>query len=525
MESNKIQSPQHPLLALHIYAYICKLLKEYRVPLIASIVIGLMSHMYVFTNKLINHDELFYLFGKGATIGSGRWGLLVISPLFPDISMPWIWGILTILLISVSTCLIIRIFSIKTRLFQALLSSLIISFPVLTSTFTFMFTSVYYAVAFFLAVLAVYLLCIPKSHPFIRFLLALMMTVLSLGIYQSYISISASLLVLFLIYQLLDPASNEKKIFLQGLHYVTFLILSLGCYWLFSKFVWMITSIDMNSYSQEAVTFSASTIIQGIAYAYQYFIRHLFMMEEGIVQPMISVWIHIFCFLLSGTELVLWGSRIRRFPKLLLMAFLVAVFPLAVNCMYIFISPGHIHTLVLYSFFAIYVFFFILMESALAKPEQRSPLSIFRFTGMDLGVFSLSLVILFNIYAANESYLNLHLRYENFYSFSTSVVTQLQLQPGYTQDTPVAIIGHYSEPDFYEKNFVISSQITGTTGASPKYYSKYEMFEFYIGHELAAVDEETERSLAESPEFAAMPSYPANGYMQMIDDTIVIKLS
>ena len=34
-------------------------------------------------NKLLNHDEIESLFGKGATITSGRWGLEPVKLLFP----------------------------------------------------------------------------------------------------------------------------------------------------------------------------------------------------------------------------------------------------------------------------------------------------------------------------------------------------------------------------------------------------------------------------------------------------------
>lgn len=525
MRSNKLQIPDCTLLTLQLYTYMCNFFRKNRVPLISSIIIGLLSHMFVLTNKLINDDELFYLFGKGATIGSGRWGLLLISPAFPDISMPWIYGILSIILVSLVTCLIIRIFSIETKLLQIVLSGLIISFPVLTSTFSYMFTSIYYIVSLFFSVLAVYLLCIPTCHKLFWSLTALILSVVSTGIYQPYISVSASLLVIFLIKELLHLQSDEKKIFQKGLFYIGFLVLSLGCYWVFSKLIWTVTNIDMNSYSQEAVTFSITTIIQNIKTAYQYFIKHLFQMEEGIVQPMLSTGIHIFCFLIAGFELALWGYRTKRLSKVMLMVFLIIILPLAINCMYVFIEPGHIHTLVLFSFFSIYILFFVLIEDALLNIKKKNLLSTLRFLCMDLIILCLSLVILFNVYSANEFYLNLHLRYENFYAFSTSVFSQLQSQPGYTQDTPVAIIGHYTVPDFYKKHFVRSNRIKGSVNATPSCYSKYEMFHYYIGHELTLVDEEDEQMISQTPEFAAMPSYPANGYMKMIGDTMVIKLS
>ena len=84
---------------------------RYRIPLISTIVLGLLAHGFAFTNKYINHDEIYNLFGKGATIDSGRWGLGIMDSIFPNYSMPWIYGILTVVLIAVSACVMIHVFS------------------------------------------------------------------------------------------------------------------------------------------------------------------------------------------------------------------------------------------------------------------------------------------------------------------------------------------------------------------------------------------------------------------------------
>ncbi|MBQ6569681.1 MAG: glucosyltransferase domain-containing protein, partial [Clostridia bacterium] len=86
---------------------------KYKVPLITSFVVGILCYLYVFTNKFVNVDEIYYLFGKGVTVSSGRWGLEILRFVIPDYSMPWLHGISTLFLISVSVCFIIDIFEIK----------------------------------------------------------------------------------------------------------------------------------------------------------------------------------------------------------------------------------------------------------------------------------------------------------------------------------------------------------------------------------------------------------------------------
>ena len=96
-----------------IFNRICSLCVEYRYPILGSVIAGMLAYTFAFTNKLVNLDDLYYMFSKGATIESGRWGLELMSFLFPDYSMPWIYGILSLVLITIGICICVRMFSIE----------------------------------------------------------------------------------------------------------------------------------------------------------------------------------------------------------------------------------------------------------------------------------------------------------------------------------------------------------------------------------------------------------------------------
>lgn len=132
-------------------------IREYKVPLAATWIVGLLAHMFMFTNKLLNHDEIVFLFGKGATLESGRWMLAATELIFPNVSMPWIYGVIALAITSLAVCLIIRLLDIRSKVLQALLAGLIVSFPAQTSIFCFMFTSAPYALALLGSVLSVYI--------------------------------------------------------------------------------------------------------------------------------------------------------------------------------------------------------------------------------------------------------------------------------------------------------------------------------------------------------------------------------
>lgn len=74
--------------------------RGYKLPFIATLLFGLAAHAFAMTNKLPFDDEAIYLFGKGTTTESGRYGLELLRLIMPDYSMPWIYGLISLLLIS-----------------------------------------------------------------------------------------------------------------------------------------------------------------------------------------------------------------------------------------------------------------------------------------------------------------------------------------------------------------------------------------------------------------------------------------
>ena len=169
---------------------------------VSAFAAGLAAYLFVFTNKLLNLDEIAGLFGKGESISSGRWALALTSYVFPDVSMPWINGMLSLLLLTAAACLTVRIFEIKSTLWQVLLGALLVVFPSQIVTFSYMFTCAPYALAVLLAVGSVYVLVCREGRW--RYAASCAMLALSLGIYQAYLSVAASWCVVYLLKRTLD---------------------------------------------------------------------------------------------------------------------------------------------------------------------------------------------------------------------------------------------------------------------------------------------------------------------------------
>ena len=99
--------------------------RGYKLPFIATLLFGLAAHAFAMTNKLPFDDEA----SKGTTTASGRYGLELLRLIMPDYSMPWIYGLISLLLISAAVCIIIKLFDIRSRVLQVLLGALPVPLP------------------------------------------------------------------------------------------------------------------------------------------------------------------------------------------------------------------------------------------------------------------------------------------------------------------------------------------------------------------------------------------------------------
>lgn len=494
------------------------LLQKYRVPAVVSVVVGLLCFTFLMTNKLPNHDDVFTTFFKGGTWSLGRWGLGALDLVFPNYSMPWINGLLTIALMAVSVCVIIRIFSIENRLLQGLLAGCIMAFPSLTATLCYMFTAAPYALSFLLAVCSVLFL---QGKRKAAHLLALAGAIASLSIYQSYIAVVASLLVLTLVQALLN-GEDTGKVLRRGVYDVLFLVAALGIYYGLTMVLNRLRGISFNGYASGNLSFDFVSIPADIVLAYQSFFQFFTQGFHGLMPTSASRLLNAFV-LLGTLGLILsrcLGQKKKDAGRFALLAVLLGLLPLTINCMYLFTVAEAVHTLVLYGFIALYVLAALVADDCLRSAGG----ALRRFTLHAL-TLAMALILAGNIYLANEVSLNLYLRYENAYSFYSGLMAELQSDPEFDESTKLAIIGDWASPEFYEQLFPFTNDITGTVGFLPSDYSKARFVEFYLGLELPFATDEECAAIAATEEFQSMAEYPYYGCRRKIGEFMVVKLA
>ena len=484
----------------------CSLWEKNRAPFLAGLAVGFCAHGYAFANKLLNHDEIESLFGKGATVTSGRWGLELVKLFFPDWSMPWIYGIISLVLIAAAACLMLETLGVRSRVLRILLPAVIVSFPSLTGNFCFMFTAAPYAWSFFLTALAVYLICRGGAR---RLGLGVVLLVLALGIYQAYISVAAALLVVLMIRDALDAERSVSEIIRFGVKALALLLLSVALYYGVTQLVFYLTGAEFNDYVVQNVN-GAVSLPRRVRMAYDAFLYIFTFRNFYLISSEALRWVHIALGLLTLAALGLLSLRRKSALHTALLLVLVLLLPLAVCCMFLIMSQDSIHTLVLYSFVCVYLLMGLTAERIKLRTERVLALA-------------LACVTLGNVYFANMCYLKMELQKENAAAFYTTLTTRVMSTEGFDENTALALVGR-QENLLHRFPELDTELFMGVNRDLVNIYSRENLIRFYLGLDIPFADEAAVEALAEDPRVLAMAEYPYDGSIQKLDDMIVVKL-
>lgn len=482
-------------------------LRADRLPFLSAVIAGLFAHGFVFANKLVNSDELSTLFGKGMTVASGRWGLELSSFLFPDVSTPWIFGLLSILMLSAAACIMLRIFRIETPLFRVVLAAAVTVFPAQTATFTYMFTAPSFALAFLLAVASVWS---SEREDWKGWAGSLLLLLLSVSIYQAYIAVASSFFVLRMLQKLLRDEGSGREVLLFGLKRLGLLALTLALYYGSVYIALYFYGGRLENYGIER----ERSILFRTAVAYSAFLHTFTRGYFCYVRGVFSQILHALCLGLAAFVCLRWLLRCRDTGRRLLFLLCLLLFPLSMYCIYLIAETGIIHSMVLFSFLSVYVF------AAVAAEELRG-------SGAEAArqvlALALALVCLGNIFFANAFYLKLYLRYENAYALYTGLAAQIRQTPGYDGKVKVAVLGKVGEgvyrlEELDEWNLIEQAEDLANV------YTREDLLRRYVGFDVPFADEEEKAALLQDPRVQDMPVYPRYGSVALIDDYLVVRL-
>lgn len=485
--------------------------KSSRLYFAVSFLVGILTYGFCFTNKLEQMDDLACMFYTGASMSSGRWGLDITKHFLPSYSIPWLNGILSVLLLSLSICIIIKLFNIKHKILSVLLSAIIISFPSQTVTFGYMYTSTHYAFAVLLTVIAVYLLC--SNNSLGSFAVSSLLLVFSLSIYQAYIALAVSLFLVYIIYLCISTEMPSKSILYCGLRLFLSLCISAAVYFVITFLLMKFSSTQFNSYAESSMR---GGFLHNLRVAITSFVGYFYKGYYDLISTPVSQVAHIIVAALTIALIIIkilkyWNSDLMR---AILIIICIILFPLGVNCVRVISSQ--FHNVMLLSFISVYVLACIVFDASVSSDNN----TFFFNLSKDFTAIAMFAVICTNILFANNVYLKMFFQLEEAKSFYTNIATVLSETPGYDKNTVVAIVGDASD------NFFVypydTSNLAGIREGLINIYSRGCMFQYFTGINVNLASDNLLVSLSQDPDIQSMPQYPYYGSMKMLDNNIFV---
>ena len=488
----------------------------------AAMAAGLLTHLYMLTNKLPNHDDIGHLLGCNYGAASGRWLLPAVLKISGNFSTPWLNGLLSVLWLAVACCITVELLRIRRPFFCVLAATLMVSFPTVTSTLTYMFTADGYFLALALACGAVFCAARFRFGP----AAAAVLITLSMALYQSYFSVAAALCVGTLILDALDGELPTKRLLVQCLRLFLTLLAGLLLYLLTVKISAPFVPLTDYQGISEICRFSLAVFPKLVADAYRrygdFFFAASYPLHASFLKYGLAASAVCTIYQLARTA---YGRRLPA-GKTLLLSALLLVYPLAGNIITVMAPDQKPHLLMLYGLCYALLLPLAVTENAeraegMRKTPQRACACVIAAT---LLITSFGYAV-----AANQAYLKMDVAGKQLASYSTRLLSAIESAPGYIGGMPVALTGYPSsslpaDPSPPLSEFELLGVFSLRDYLDAYTYGDYlRMYHGFIGTVYSAGSDQAAYFKA-LPEVAAMPAYPSEGSVRVIEGCVVVKL-
>ena len=525
-----------------------------RVSLAATFLIGVAAHFFCYTNVMFNHDAAAMYwerisFSTGAS--GSRWLAPVWQAMVACVQMPWLEGILTLLLYAVSAWLVCETLHIRYTALIVLVNGILVTSPTAISSNLYLSSAHQYAGALLFACLAVYLF---ERYRF-GWLGAAFCLLLSSGSYASYVNFAVALFLLVQIVRIFAARrQDERKLLADHFRFLFTVAAGLaGTLGLSSWLLWRDPAAEgrVNHLVEGEGPAFLERIGEAVGLVGEYFSPWndlSYFQENTLLYALFAL--TAVCTVAAAVVLLIHNRLWQQPLRLLVLAVDLVCMPLAMNLIGMFYKS---HTLMQFAFVIPWLLFLMLAQTLAEQPDLRGWIAAgarraAAFTGYALLVAALSVVtIVSGVYLANVSYMKAYALYESGIALTNRIVERIESTPGYTAaQTRVVLVGdiekNYSP---YREGFALCDDITGVGRYSWDTALTYNLvLSTYIEQELGiqmefmnpgdsvypdtAPEFLAENGVAwagESQEIlAGMETFPAQGCIYLRDDVLLIKL-
>ena len=464
-----------------------------RAAFFSCLIAGYLCHLYAFTNLIPNSDGLSRVFDPQQMTVSGRWFLHYASALNDFTQMPAVIGLLSLLFLALAAALVTDVLGLRSRVLAGLAGAVMALFPCVGYTFLYLFTASAYCLAIFLAVLSVWL----ARRGDLGWPFGVMALALSMGTYQAYAAVAIALSLLAVFREVLEPRASFRKTLRLGLRLVTYLAAGAVLYYVILRIFLAVKGLELLSY-----------LGMDAASAGYPFSRLPGLILDTYKQA-------IAFFFLPGS-----ANGFASLPFAILN--LLALLPLGMNFIQV-LSPWSAPTpLMKYSFVSVYLLVLLVLDRADSLGELGKPYALLPAAAVWCALLLFCLTTNNLLYTASAQ---AHRATE---SYATRLLTRIESCEGYEPGMEIALVGavpaeqlvsdipSYAQVDHYS---------VPLNSVLPLNKHLYYYLSDWLNFPVDELSEETMLAISDDPEFQAMPLYPAQGSVRVLDGRVVVRLA
>ena len=498
--------------------------------------IGLITFSSLIIFELSNPDaiwnNLYYKEGWRWEAQLGRYMIRFFQLIFGNVINSPSFTILGILLLALICVIVNKIFELD-GIMAILGGAILMLSPAIVSTLTYYYCSLYYIIAYLLAVITSWIIC--KCKNWLVAFVGMGILCISMAIYQAYIGIILILGLLYVTFLLLDKNQDLKNIFNRVLYMLVVIAGGIIVYLVTNKFYQKMLDIapvsdrgfsEMGNIPLE----NLSTLLKNCyVYTYQYFFsKEMINNDYGFKKVLHFIFFLLLIFVLVR-EVV--KSEKKWYYRIL---FLISVSLVPLGLMSITIAGSGVSiydttgVIMLPTMNYVYVLLIILLHR-LQKVGNALP-SYLKWCGS--AIILLIVISMFNICISAQSYQK-HMMNKMDY-LSKSIVNDIERLVDHSDEYTICFVGEFENgnyPELYPELKESISWLTASHGTVWKtFLGTQECWRMYIkqytGKEYRRCQEEEYKEIIKSNFFNSMNNYPdTNSIAVYNENVIVIRLS
>lgn len=514
---------------------------------VAALIAGLVAHGYIIFNRISYHDNTACLFNLGGTYESGRWMLGFIydiqmktTKLF---SVPVFNGILSIIFIALAAMVMVKMFDVKSKFIAAVIGAMMAVYPVVTSIFSFMFTAWEYHLGLFLAIYSPYIFTkilskstpeedgTPKAKFVYTFIISVLLSTVSLGIYQAYFAVTIALFLIKLFFDVLDGRFEKVVDYIKsGFIYLAHLGVSLVLWAILRKVTMAVKGIVAVDYKGMDEGYNLNKLPEVFANLVKAFLGFG---QEGINAVLYQRAFTALIFVITIIQILFLLIRLKSKLSMKLISLVGLVFlPIGMNVVYLLSTSSeyNVDSLMLYGDIFLFILPLLLIERLQQVSYEQYILDKLVYVTTWIQILSISIMTLGYTYMDNAAYMKGEIAQEQTIAYFNQLITAIKTCDGFDQNMDIVLVG-WSKLD--DATFTIVDPTEALDAVKIEKFPRYTKLVSYegsiyfmrehlgFGNEKVIVDDGT---VADEAAVKSMPTYPDDGAIAVVDGRVIVKL-